>query len=106
MWKRFRQWRSEKVDVKITGYICVGIFCLTVLGLLVMIGFSAGMEGALPEWSAAAGIIIMLVNAWNIFLARWGQEQTGRKLIWNRVAVILSGCMIGVMALIYIMGIG
>lgn len=105
MWVRFKTWLSEKVDVKVTGYICVGIFGLTVVGLLCLIGLSAGVEGALSEWAAAAGFGIILINAWNILLARWGQQQTGRKLIWNKVAVILSGCMIGLMVMIYIMGI-
>ncbi len=106
MWKRFRQWLSQKIDVKITGYICVGVFVLSVCGLLWMIVLSASQNGTLAEWSAAAGIGIILVNAWNILLARWGQKQTGRKLKWNKAAVILSGCMIGLMAVIYILGIG
>lgn len=105
MWKRFKKWLASKIDVKITGYICVVIFALSVLGLLWMIGLSASQSGSLAEWSAAVGIGIILVNAWNILLARWGQRQTGRKLKWNKAAVILSGCMIGVMAAIYILGV-
>lgn len=105
MWKRLKTWLSEKVDVKVTGYLCVGIFGLTLIGLFTLIGLSASQNGDLPEWSAAGGFAIILVNAWNILLARWGQQQTGRKLIWNKVAVVLSGCMIGVMAVIYILGV-
>lgn len=104
MWKRLKEWLRSKVDVRITGYICVGIFGLTVISLLALIGLSVGRNGSLPEWSAAGGFAIMLVNAWNILLARWGQQQTGRKLKWNKAAVILSGCMIGLMAAIYILG--
>lgn len=105
MWKKWKEWLASKVDVKVTGYICVGIFALTVIGFLWLVARSADAEGNLSEWAAAAGFCIMLVNGWNILLARWGQQQTGRKLKWNKAAVILSGSMIGLMAAIYLIGI-
>ena len=105
MWKKWKEWLSAKVDVKVTGYICVGIFALTLIGLIALVVMSVGTEGKLPEWAAAAGVGIILVNAWNILLARWGQAQTGRKLSWNKTAVILSGSMIGLMVFIYMVGI-
>ena len=105
MWKKWKEWLSAKVDVKVTGDICVGIFALTGIGLIVLVVMSVRAEGELPEWTAAAGVGIILVNAWNILLARWGQAQTGRKLNRNKMAVILSGSMIGLMVFIYMVGI-
>ena len=105
MWKKWKDWLSAKVDVKVTGYICMAVFTLTVIALIALVVMSVGAEGKLPEWAAAAGVGIILVNAWNILLARWGQAQTGRKLNWNKTAVILSGSMIGLMAVIYVLGI-
>lgn len=105
MWKKWKEWLSAKVDVKVTGYICVAVFALTLIGLIALVVLSVGAEGKLSEWAAAAGVGIILVNAWNILLARWGQAQTGRKLNWNKTAVILSGSMIGLMAVIYVLGI-
>lgn len=105
MWKKWKEWLSAKVDVKVTGYICVAVFALTLISLIILVVMSVGAEGKLPEWAAAAGVGIILVNAWNILLARWGQAQTGRKLKWNKTAVILSGSMIGLMAVIYLVGI-
>lgn len=105
MWKKWKEWLSTKVDVKVTGYICVAVFALTLIGLIALVVLSVGAKGKLSEWAAAAGVGIILVNAWNILLARWGQAQTGRKLKWNKSAVILSGSMIGLMAFIYLVGI-
>ncbi len=105
MWKKWKEWLASKVDVKVTGYICVAVFALTLIGLFWLVAKSAGTEGKLAEWAAAAGVGIILINAWNILLARWGQAQTGRKLKWNRAAVVLSAVLIGVMVLIYLLGI-
>lgn len=105
MWKKWKEWFSSKVDVKVTGYICVVVFALTLIGLIALVVMSVSAEGKLPEWAAATGVGIILTNAWNILLARWGQAQTGRKLNWNKTAVILSGSMIGLMAVIYMVGI-
>ena len=105
MWKKWKEWLATKVDVKVTGYICVAVFALTLIGLIALVVMSVGAEGKLSEWAATAGVGIVLVNAWNILLARWGQAQTGRKLSWNKTAVILSGSMIGLMVFIYLVGI-
>lgn len=104
MWKEWKSRLEEKVDVKVTGYISVGIFALSVILLLWLVGLSAAAAGELAEWAAAAGIAIILVNAWSIVLAKWGQAQTGRKLKLNRTAVWLNRAVIAVMAVIYVLG--
>lgn len=105
MWKKLRKWLGEKIDVKITGYISVVMFAVTVMALLYVIGLAAGADGNLPIWVAYAGFGIIAVNILAIMLSRWGQRQTGRRLKVNRTAVWLNWGMIIVMVLIYGLGI-
>ena len=105
MWKTLKAKLTEKIDVKITGYISVFMFGMTVIGLFMLIGRAAGASGELPLWASVAGFGIILFNLLAIRIARWGQAQTGRRLMINRTAVWMNRGMIGVMVLIYGLGV-
>lgn len=105
MWKALKVKLAEKIDVKITGYISVFMFGLTVIGLFMLIGMSAGASGELPLWASFAGFGIIVFNLLAIRLSKWGQAQTGRRLMINKTAVWMNRGMIVVMVLIYGMGV-
>ncbi|MBQ8813700.1 MAG: hypothetical protein IJZ85_04305 [Lachnospiraceae bacterium] len=105
MWKAFKTKLAEKIDIKITGYISAFMFGLTVIGLFMLIGMAAGTSGELPLWAAFAGVGIIVFNGLAIRLSKWGQAQTGRRLKINKVAVWMNRGMIGVMILIYGLGV-
>ena len=95
----------EKIDVKITGYISLGLFAALVGVLIWLVVLATVAAGTLPIWAAYAGFGIIVCNFLAIRLAKWGQAQTGRHLKANRLAVRLHIGMIVVMALVYILGI-
>lgn len=105
MWKKWKNAIAEKIDIKITGYISAAMFGIAAVALLYVIGLSAGAAGALPLWAAYAGFGIMVFCWLAILLSKWGQRQTGRRLKINKIAVWLNGGLIGVMGLIYVLGI-
>lgn len=95
----------EKIDVKITGYISLGLLAVLVGVLIYLVVLATIAAGTLPIWAAYAGFGIIVCNVLSIQLAKWGQAQTGRHLKANRLAVRLHTGMIVVMALIYILGL-
>ena len=105
VWKTFKAKLAQKIDVKITGYISVVMFALSVIALVVLIVKAVGAAGELPLWAAYAGAGIMVFDGLAILLAKWGQAQTGRRLMVNKAAVWLNGGMILVMAAIYVWGL-
>ena len=101
VWKTIKTKLSEKIDVKVTGYISVMMFALSVVALIILIVMSVRSAGALPLWVAFAGAGIMAFDGLAIGLSKWGQAQTGRRLMVNKTAVWLNRGMILVMLVIY-----
>ena len=105
VWKTFKAKLAEKIDVKITGYISVVMFAMSVMALIALLVKAVGTAGELPLWAAYAGVGIMAFDWLAILLAKWGQAQTGRRLMVNKTAVWLNRGMILVMAAIYGWGV-
>jgi len=105
VWKTVKKKLAEKIDVKITGYISTVMFGMAVIALFVLVGMSVGAAGELPLWVAFAGVGVMVFNWLAICLSKWGQAQTGRRLMVNKTAVWLNRGMILTMVLIYGLGV-
>ena len=101
VWKKIKTKLAEKIDVKITGYISVVMFVMAVVGLIALIVMSVRAAGELPLWVAFAGVGIMAFDWLAIRLSKWGQAQTGRRLMVNKTAVWLHRGLILVMVVIY-----